>query len=117
AVFVRPDDGVGSSVGGDAGSRAGVAELRRRLRLRSRVQLCARYREGLQCSGDVSVIYGAIEVSRRRPDAAGQHAGESLVVVVAARIEFSHRVAIDHLDVAVLAGADHQMAYGVPGIG
>src|SRR5207302_4589527 len=111
-VLVGPHDAVGAAVGRDRGRAAGVGEARRAPRGSALRKARRRGRECEETSAARPVVERAVEPGGRRPDAPAEDARELLPDVVAAGAEAAHRVAVDDVEVAVLAGADHEMARG-----
>src|SRR5262249_55464272 len=65
---------------------------------------------------------GAVVPGGRRPDAAGERSGQLLPdlivihLVVDSRVVLAHRVAVDDVEVAVLAGSDREVAGRAAGV-
>src|ERR1700722_5547631 len=107
-----PDDSVGGAVGGDAGRGSRIVEGMGGGGDRGRLQLCVFELEGEHRGIYRCVVELAVEVGRRRPDASGQNGGNLLINIVGIGVVFSHPATVDDVEVAVFAGADHE----VPGL-
>src|SRR4029077_5846602 len=88
-----------------AGNCAGKAERVAGLACRTGAELGIRELERFNRISHRAVVYRPIEVRRHAEYSVPQYSRELLVNIIAAAVELTHRIAVDHVDVAIFSRA------------